>query len=246
MRPVIGLTSSFETNHQDPPRLQSHLLAGYSDGIYAVGGLPQAVPVPPEPDLAVLDAILAHCDGLVFTGGYDLNPSHYGQQPHARTHLLHPRRDQFELALFRRADARRLPIFGICLGHQVAHVARGGQLVQHVDELDVSPKICHHLPDEQSAFHDVRIEADSRLARIVGGTRLEVNSRHHQIVDGTQRGRDLRTVATSTDGVVEASEDCHDRFLLTVQWHPEDLLDRAEHLDLFAALVEEALRGRRP
>jgi putative glutamine amidotransferase len=246
MKPLIGITSSFDANNQDPPRLRSHLLAGYSDAIYAAGGLPHVIPVPPRCDPPLLDDILACCNGLVFAGGYDLMPSHYGQQPHPRAHLLHPRRDQFELELFRRADTQQLPILAICLGHQVAHVARGGRLIQHVDDLDLSPAICHHLPNDQSAFHDVRVEPDSRLAQIVGGTRLEVNSRHHQIVDREHPGHGLRTVAVSADGVIEASEDCGERFLLTVQWHPEDLLDRAEHLHLFAALVEhvQGNRGR--
>ncbi len=244
MRPVIGVTNSFNPNQEEPERLQSHLLAGYSDGIYAGGGLPCAIPVPSESDATLFDEIISRCDGLMFTGGYDLRPDHFGQQLHARTHLMHPRRDRFELELFRRADARRLPIFGICLGHQVAHVARGGRLIQHVDDLGLSPTVCHHRPNEENAFHDVRIEPDSGLARIVGRTRLEVASRHHQIVDHEHPGRGLRTTAASADGAIEASEDCDGRFLLTVQWHPEDLLDRKEHLDLFAALVDEAGRSR--
>jgi putative glutamine amidotransferase len=245
MRPIIGITSSFNLNKEATERLQSHLLAGYSDGVYSVGGLPYAIPVPGEPSGDLLDQILSHCDALIFTGGYDLMPDHYSQQPHARVHLMHPRRDRFELEFFHRADARRIPIFGVCLGHQVAHVARGGRLIQHVDDLQLSPAVCHHLPGEANAFHDVRIEPDSRLARIVGGTRLEVNSRHHQIVDHGQPGTGLRTVAVSADGVIEASEDRSDRFLLTVQWHPEDLLDRPEHLNLFAAVVEEGTRRSR-
>jgi putative glutamine amidotransferase len=244
MKPLIGITTSVDTNKQPPHQLQCHLLAGYSDGIHDVGGLPYAIPVPPETNATLLDAILSRCDGLMFTGGRDLMPSRYGQAPHARTELMHPRRDQFELELFRRADARRIPIFGICLGHQVAHVARHGQLIQHVDDLEVSPMIRHHLPQGQSAFHDVRIEPDSRLAQIVGGTCLEVNSRHHQAVNRTHPGRGLRTTAVSPDGVIEASEDCDGRFLLTVQWHPEDLLDRAEHRDLFGVFVEQAATHR--
>ncbi len=242
MRPVIGITSNFNLNDENPQRPQSYLLAGYSDAVFAVGGLPYMIPVPPEWDDALLDEILARCDGLMFTGGYDLDPRRFGQQPHARTHLIHPRRDRFELDFFRRADEQKLPIFGSCLGHQVAHVARGGRLIQHVDDLDLSPAVCHHHANEENAFHDVLIEPDTRLAQIVGGARLEVSSRHHQIVDGEHPGTGLRTVAVSADGVIEASEDYDERFLLTVQWHPEDLLDRAEHLDLFAALVDEAAK----
>jgi len=240
MRPVIGTTSNFNLNKEDPPRPQSYLLAGYSDAIFAVGGMPQAIPVPPAYDDALLDEILTRCDGLMFTGGYDLDPRHFGEQPHACSILLHPRRDTFELDLFRRADAKRIPIFAICLGHQLAHVARGGRLIQHIDDLRLTPAVRHHLPNDENAFHDIQIEPGARLAKIVGGTRIEVNSRHHQIVDSDHLGAGLRTVAVSADGVVEASEDCDGRFLLTVQWHPEDLLDRPEHLALFAALVNAA------
>lgn len=244
MRPVIGVTSNFGLNKEDPQRLQSYLLAGYSDGILATGGIAQPVPVPPEYDNELLDELLARYDGLMFTGGYDLDPRHFGEQPHDRSILLHPRRERFELDLFRAADARRIPLFGICLGHQVAHVARRGRLIQHVDDLRLSPAVRHHLSNDENAFHDVQIKPDSRLARIVGGTRPEVNSRHHQIVDGDHLGAGLGTVATAADGVVEGSEDMDGRFLLTVQWHPEDLLDRAEHLALFAALVEAARSHR--
>jgi putative glutamine amidotransferase len=244
MRPIIGITSNFGMNKEDPERPQSYLLAGYTDGVFAAGGIAQPVPVPAEYDQELLDELLAHLDGLIFTGGFDLDPGDYGQQPHPRTHVLHPRRSRFELALFRRADAMRKPIFGSCLGHQVAHVARGGQLVQHADDLRLSPEICHHRSNEENAFHEVRIEPDSRLAGIVGGTCVEVASRHHQVVDGDFLGRGLRTVGVSPDGVVEASEDCDGRLLITVQWHPEDQLDRPEHLALFEALVEEAARHR--
>jgi putative glutamine amidotransferase len=245
MRLVIGITSNFGLNQDDPPRPQSYLLAGYTDAIFTVGGMPQAIPVPPAHDDALLDEILARCDGLMFTGGYDLDARHFGRQPHERSIPLHPRRDAFELDLFRRADAKRVPIFAICLGHQVAHVARGGRLIQHIDDLELSPTVCHHLANDENAFHDVRIEPDSRLARIVGDTRLEVNSRHHQIVDGNHLGAGLRTVAVAADGVVEASEDMDGRFLLSVQWHPEDLLDRPEHLALFAALIPAVRPHRR-
>jgi putative glutamine amidotransferase len=240
MRPLIGVTSSFGSNKETPPREQAHVLAGYTDAIFIAGGLPLCMPVPPHYDDALLDDILSRYAGLMFIGGFDLDPRRFGEEPHPRTQLMHPRRDAFEVHLFRRADARRIPLFGICLGHQLAHVARGGRLIQHIDDLPLTPAVCHHLTTEENAFHDIEIEPESQLAKIVGGTRLEVNSRHHQIVAGTHLGRGLRTVATSADGVVEASEDCDNRFLLTVQWHPEDLLDRPEHLALFAALVEAA------
>ena len=240
MRPIIGLTCSFGMTGGERPRLQTYLYAAYTDAVFAAGGLPRPLPLPPRYDEALLDELLADCDGLLFTGGHDIDPRRYGQAPHPRTETLHPRREAFELDLFRRADGRRVPMLAICLGHQVAHVARGGRLVQHVDDLERRTPIRHHDSGRDGSCHDVSIAPGSHLARIVGGERIEVNSRHHQVVDSGCPGRGLRTVALSADGIIEASEDMDGRFLLTVQWHPEDLIDRREHLALFAALVAAA------
>ena len=219
-------------------------MAAYSDAVLAAGGLPLPLPVPPEYDDTLLDALLARVDGLLFTGGADMNSKQYGQPLHPQAHTMHPRREDFELDLFRQADAAGIPILAICLGFQVTHVARGGQLIQHVDDLGCTPPITHHLTQGRSAFHAARIEPDSCLATVVGGTNIEVNSRHHQAVDADHQGRGLRPVAYAPDGLLEASEDMNGRFLLAVQWHPENLIDRPEHLQLFAALVEAAAKRR--
>ncbi len=241
MRPLIGITSDFELDTtRDPPRLRAALLAHYTDAVLAAGGLPLPLVPPPEVDEALLDQLLTPLDGIVFTGGDDLDPALYGEPPHSKTRVMHARRNQFEPRLFRRADAAGLPILAICLGFQVAHVTRGGRLLQHVD--DRAGALTHHLPGGRSAFHPVRIEPDSRLAAIVGRTEIEVNSRHHQAVEPALSGRGLRPVAWSPDGLLEASEDCRGRFLIAVQWHPENLVDRAEHLALFRALVGQAAR----
>lgn len=246
MRPVIGVGSSFGLEHDhQPPRELNQLLAAYTDAICAAGGSPHILPILPNPDDATLDDLIASVDGLMLTGGWDLDPRHYGATRHAATETMHPRRDAHELALARRADHARVPLFAICLGHQVVHVARGGQLVQHVDDLDDAPVIAHHAPGGHNAWHPVRIAADSRLARIMGGTEVETNSRHHQVVDPQHMGAGLRPVAYAADGVLEASEDCDGRFLVSVQWHPEDLFSRPPHLGLFKALVAAAADWRR-
>ncbi len=242
MRPRIGITTSFEHGGQ-PPRDRVYLNAAYSDAIYAAGGLPLPIPAARAADAALFDDVLAQCDGLLFTGGPDLDPSRYGQARHPRTEVLHPRRDAFDVGLFAAADARGTPLLSICLGCQIAAVARGGCLVQHVDDVPRRGAVEHHRPDQSAAFHDVRIEPGSRLAQIVGATRVEVNSRHHQIVQREQVGERLRAVAFAPDDVVEAIEDTSGRFLVAVQWHPEDMTDRPEHLRLFEALVAAA-RGR--
>lgn len=238
LRPRIGVTCNFG-NRGEPPRPQSYLLADYTDAIYAAGGLPFPIAPPAQFDDALLDEILANCDGLIFTGGLDLPPSAYGESStHKKTSVLHERRARFDLAFFRRADAARTPTLSICLGHQIAHVARGGALIQHIDDV-ATTREQHHRPDERSAFHGVSIAPQSRLAKIIGRERIEVNSRHHQAAEPSRLGVGLKTVAVSPDGTIEASEDCDGRFLVCVQWHPEELRDRPEHLRLFEALVEE-------
>lgn len=245
IHPTIGITTEFELDTSlEPPRARACLMAAYSDAILAAGGLPQPLPVPPEYDEALLDALLTRVDGLLFTGGADMDSKQYGQPLHPQSHTMHPRREDFELDLFRRADAAHVPILAICLGFQVTHVARGGQLVQHVDDLGLTPTITHHLTKGRSAFHSLRVEPTSRLATIVGGNDIEVNSRHHQAVDAAHQGRGLRPVGYARDGLLEASEDMNGRFLLAVQWHPENLIDRPEHLRLFAALVAAAQQRR--
>jgi len=246
MRPRIGITSSFIADtSRNPPRLKLYLNAAYTDAVVAAGGLPIPLPVPEPAEPALLNDLLQTVDGLIFTGGDDLDPQQYGQATHPRTDAMHARRDRFEIEFFRRADAARIPIFAICLGSQVAHVARGGQLVQHLEDLQLQPLVHHRAVHWRGSFHPVRIEPDARLATIVGANEIETNSRHHQIVDRAHLGQGLRPVGYSPDGVLEASEDMRDgRFLLAVQWHPEDLVDRKEHLRLFQSLVEAAAKHR--
>ena len=184
--------------------------------------------------------MLGRVDGVLFTGGPDLDPRHYGQRKHAKTEILHaPARCVGHRAVSW-ADQSRQPILSICLGCQIANVARGGCLVQHIDDVPRPSRVEHYKPDHSAAHHVVRVEAGTRLERIVGLREFEVNSRHHQTIDSRQVGGRLKPVAFAPDGVVEAAEDTDGRFLLAVQWHPEDMIDRAEHLALFQALVEAA------
>ncbi len=237
--PRIGISSDIEcAADADPPREQTCLLTAYTDSIFAAGGLPCPLPVPGEWDDHRIDFLLDQIDGLMLTGGFDLHPHHYTTDPqHPASTLLPEHRDRFEWDLCRRADQRRIPILAICLGMQFLHVLRGGRLIQHLGDLDSTPAITHRLTHSRNAFHPVSIAPGSHLADVLGTTTLEVSSRHHQAVDPAHQGRNLQPVAWAPDGVLEASEDCVGRFLLAVQWHPEDLIDRPEHLQLFKALV---------
>lgn len=240
MRPIIGITTSVKLDGEDNQRLQIYLNTAYSDAIYAAGGMPLLIAPPPVVNAEILDEILSRVHGVLFTGGHDLHPRHYDQTVHERTEPMHERRGQFEVEFFRRADVRGRPILAICLGQQVANVARGGRLIQHVDDLKASPHIDHQERGAATPVHAADIREDSLLATIVHGTTVEVNSRHHQAVDPGSIGDGLRPVAFAPDGVIEAVESTDGRFLVGVQWHPEDMTARAEHRALFAALVEAA------
>jgi putative glutamine amidotransferase len=212
----------------------------YTDAILAAGLVPLVVPPMSEAGaLAILDAV----DGLVLTGGEDVDPAHFGAPRHPATGPANDLRDRIELALAKEAAARKLPTLAICRGVQVLNIALGGTLVQDIPS-EVDSKIEHDARSARSSrVHDVSVDAGSRLAGIVGSDRITTNSFHHQSVDRLAGG--LTTVATSPDGVVEAVE-CSDRgwWAVGVQWHPEELTATAEDWDrkLFAAFAE-AVRG---
>jgi len=212
----------------------------YIRAVAAAGGEP--VVFEPLADEAAVEAGLGEVDGVLLTGGRDLDPALWGEEPHRETRLMDPDRQRTDLALIRLADARGVPVLGICLGIQEMAWVRGGAIHQHVP--DIGGTIGHSCGVGKPRLkHTVTIDPGSLLSRIVGPGPLEVNSTHHQAV--REPGRGLRVVARSEDGVIEAIEDpAPGRFFLGVQWHPEDLLDEPLHRALFEALVQAAGRRR--
>jgi putative glutamine amidotransferase len=193
----------------------------------------RALLVPPAQD--GIDETLDAVDGLIFSGGSDLDPELYGQEPHAETTGVVPERDGFELTLLSAALDRDLPVLAICRGSQVLNVALGGDLIQHLPD-----QVGHEGHKETAGTfsdHEVEIEPGSRLAGLIGD-QIDVKSHHHQ---GYARlGTGLRPVAHDADGSVEALEDPSRRFTVGVLWHPE----AGEDQRLFEALVAEAARYR--
>jgi putative glutamine amidotransferase len=170
-------------------------------------------------------------DGLIFSGGSDLDPDLYDQEPHDETFGVVPERDRAELALLEAALARDLPVLAVCRGSQVLNVARGGDLVQHLPDL-VGDEKHKHTPGT-FADHDVTLQPGTRLASLLGD-HAPVKSHHHQ---GFGRvGDGLRVAAHAEDGTIEAVEDPSRRFALGVLWHPE----AGEDLKLFEELVDAA------
>ena len=241
-RPRVGIPTIYErppeSEANEGPRPRLRLPAAYAEAVVAAGGLPVLLPAVAGDGLVA--ELLDGVDAVLMPGGRDISPQRLGQPPHERTEALHPRGERAFFELLAEADRRALPVLGICLGIQVIAAHRGGRLCQHLYELDRPAQIDHgRWPRE--TFHEVEVAPDSRLAAILGATRVEVNSTHHQCV--VEPGRGLRAVARCVDGVVEAIESTDRRFVLGVQWHPERYPDRAEYLSVFEALVAAA--GRR-
>jgi putative glutamine amidotransferase len=229
-RPVVGLNGDLQRISRWGEA--ATVMLTYVRALARAGAAPLVIP--PTSDEGTLAAVLARMDGLVFTGGYDLPPRWFGQAKHPRTRLADRRRLEGDRLLAQLALAGDLPLLGICMGCQLLNVALGGDLIQHIPEQ--VPGAVPHAPREM--FHAARIEAGSRLAAILGREALEVNSSHHQALG--RLGKGLRAVAWAPDGVIEAAEVPGERFLLAVQWHPERLVDRPEHLAIFQALVQAA------
>ena len=201
--------------------------AAYVQALERAGGRPVLIPPSEHGIEETLDAV----DGLIFSGGSDLDPDLYDQEPHDETFGVVPERDRAELALLEAAFARDLPVLAVCRGSQVLNVARGGDLVQHLPDL-VGDEKHKHTPGT-FADHDITLQPGTRLASLLGD-HAPVKSHHHQ---GFGRvGDGLRVAAHAEDGTIEAVEDPSRRFALGVLWHPE----AGEDLRLFEELVDAA------
>ncbi len=232
MRPLIGITSYAEEVRWGVWTENAALVPlAYVRAVEHAGGRPFVVP-PSEDGLEeTLDAL----DGVIFSGGGDLDPELYGADAHEATDVPRKERDAAELRLLEAALDRDMPVLAICRGSQLLNVACGGDLVQHLPEA-VGHEQHRHDPGSYSD-HDVDVAADSRLGALLGD-RTPVKSHHHQ---GYGRiGSGLREVAWAEDGVVEGLEDADKRFALGVLWHPEE----GEDFALFKGLVDEARRYR--
>jgi putative glutamine amidotransferase len=196
----------------------------YVRAIARAGGRPLLI-APTPADLAEPDELLDMLDGVLVTGGADVDPAAYGERPHAETAAAAADRDAFELLLVREAAERDLPCLGICRGMQVVNVAYGGSLEQHLaDRLE---RDIHRGDGGDFADHRVAVEPESLAALAAGATDVAVKSYHHQGV--ARVGEGLRVTARAApDGTVEALEDDQRRFMLGVLWHPEE--DEADRL----------------
>ena len=235
-RPIIGITGNFGAKGCE-------LAQGYYESVLQAGGIPMVLP--PYDDISALCQTLDKVDGILLSGGGDINPLLLGEEPIPGLHSICPQRDEMELRLVREAYNRQIPILGICRGIQVLVAALGGTLYQDLNtQYTESPLVKHDQDlDRAYASHSVKPEAGSTLASLfpeVSEKGLPVNSFHHQAV--RTPGPLLRIAAKATDGVIEAVESYEFKSIIGVQWHPECFITRGDScmMPLFNWLVSEA------
>ena len=249
VRPLIGITTSevrvkhsFEPTPQgDPARKDVALGFKYFEAIERAGGTP--VILPPLQGTSV-DPLLMHLSGLCLAGGPDIDPASYGGEGHPELGPTEPEVDAFEMAVTWAARARCIPILAICRGAQLLNVALGGSLHMHLPD-DAGARIMHRREGDEgpNVAHEVRVEPGTIVGEVLGTTRIEVNSFHHQAV--RRLGRGLRAVAHADDGVIEAIETTGPDFVVGVQWHAE-CMEGAPHDALFQAFVGAAAQSVDP
>ena len=239
--PIIGVTTSAERTDKRVDR--AFLNASYIRAVERAGGVPLLLT--PYHSPASLERFASQIDGLLLTGGGDIDPARFGEPRHPATDLVSAERDELELSrVTRQAIDGGLPLLAICRGLQVVNVALNGTLHQHVPDV-FGDSIAHSQPGARSdRTHEVTVEPGTRLAEVACAETLRVNSFHHQAIKDLGDG--LKPVAWAQDKVIEAVELPGARgFVLAVQWHPEELVDAdPAALRLFTALVEAASRRR--
>jgi putative glutamine amidotransferase len=242
-RPIIGIPCSIYPDSWYTPANGNAI--SYLRALEAAGGIPTLIHL--TRDQEVIDAHYAHCDAILFAGGEDVGPAHYGAAPHPKLGPTNPGQDELEIALARRAVADGKPVLGVCRGIQLLNVALGGTLHQDIAS-EIAGALDHSASTEQRDMshlaHPIALAEDSWLAGALDATDLLVNTLHHQALRDIAPG--LRVIARAPDGVVEAVERAGGSFVLGVQCHPEELWERADTrwARVFEGFVAQAL-GRR-
>lgn len=239
--PLIGITTSRKS--VKPDGIQVYLNDAYIQAVLEVGGLPVLIPAGlPEGTLAEM---LPRLDGVLLSGGGDVDPALFAGQPHPKVYGVDPTRDELEISLVRLAVKDERPILAICRGAQVLNVALGGSLYTHIAD-QLPGALAHERGSDAPRTrlsHEVEVQAGTRLAAILQPGKVGVNSLHHQGIRDLAPG--LKVSATSSDGLVEGAELPGHPFAVAVQWHPEWLQDHPIQRALFRAFVEAASNGHK-
>jgi len=232
MKPIIGITA-FEEQVQGFHTLNTN----YINAVFAAGGIP--VILPTTNDQEAFDGYMDLIHGLIFSGGIDISPLYYGENPLKEIKRVSTIRDEYEFGLFEKAYKKKLPILGICRGLQLMNVYLGGSLYQDIDRQ--LPGSLGHCPDYitiEEEFHSISIRKETRFYEIFNQDTIYVNSYHHQGIN--KLGDNLQVAAVADDGLIEVVEAADDRFMIGVQFHPEALLKRKP---IFLKIFEELIRA---
>lgn len=226
MPSIIGLTAELESK-----KISVH--QNYAKPLVGIGALPMVLPYTEK--LPVVQEMIRAINGLMLTGGADIDPTLFGEQPEPGLQKVDPKRDRFEMMLIQEALKEDLPILAICRGNQMLNVAAGGTLQQDLFSRDNVLQHHQNAPRDHES-HFVKVYDQTKLLEIVGSEQLKVNSFHHQAVKDPAPG--FRISAVASDGVTEAIESDNHRFVIGVQWHPGDLAEKDAHAEkLFRAFV---------
>ncbi len=236
MAPIIGISSGRITNSSPLPL--THISEAYMRAVVGAGGIPVVIPasVPVEQ----IHTLIPRLDGLLLTGGGDMDPALFDGENHPRVYDIDASRDQLEIGLVQAAAQSGLPFLGICRGIQVINVALGGSLITDIGGQAPTAQRHDWFPDIPRDYlaHTVALAGDCRLAKILGADRVETNSLHHQAIKAPAAA--VNVTGYAPDGIIEALELPGHPFGLGVQWHPEWLQHLPAMRALFGALIEAA------
>lgn len=232
MKPLIGLTSQHEYSNNIKLNKVNNT---YIDAIQRAGAVPIILPVVEE--IEFIDRYLDVLQGVVLTGGEDISPLLYGQEPSREVDTISFDRDSMEMEIFKKSYSKNIPVLGICRGIQMINVALGGTLYQ--DIYREIPNAIGHISgfSISGGYHTIEIVKDSKMYEIFNKENIQVNSQHHQSVRDV--GKNLKVNAYTSDGVVEGIESTNDKFVLGVQFHPEAMVYRnKEILNIFKYFID--------
>ncbi len=230
-RPLIGITID---THADGDKYESPM--AYAQAVEKAGGLPVLIPY--RTNLSLIPQLVDRLDGILFSGGDDLDPVLYGETWHPKAQRIDPARQKFELALITEVEKRRMPTLGVCMGSQLMNVHRGGSLHQFLPDVPREVSIEHRKAEGMPGCHGVKLDIASPLGTAIGQSEISVNTFHKQAVN--RLGRGLKVIATAPDGIIEGFEDPTFPLFAAVQWHPERLHAEPQHLAPFILLVNTA------
>ena len=239
-KPVIGITCDFSmvppAKKGMKPRGRFAVGRSYVKAVIEAGGIPMLLAGAANPK--DVEQQIELLDGIILTGSADHDPKLYGEKKHPKTKLMHDVRQQYEIQVGKMGMKSNKPILGICGGCQALNIVNGGSLIQDIPIIIGTPIIHSQKQGRSVLTHDVYIDRNSRLFQIIKKDKIKSNSFHHQAVKKVANG--FKVAACTKDDIVESIEIQNKRFVLGVQWHPEELTAHKEHLALFKALIEAA------